>query len=50
LKPPVRVGRSVSFGSPGPSVVVERLGGVPVVSTDDPVKEVRAGRVLDAVS
>jgi hypothetical protein len=40
----------VSLGIPGPAVEVTRLGGVPVFSTADPVKDVRAGRVSDAVS
>lgn len=40
----------MSLGRPGPAVEVTRLGGVPVFSTADPVKDVRAGRVLDAVS
>lgn len=31
-------------------MVVDRLGGVPVVSTVDPVKDVRGGSVPDAVS
>lgn len=44
------MGRPVSLGIPGPGVEVTRLGGVAVVSTVDPAKDVRAGRVLDAVS
>jgi hypothetical protein len=44
------VGRPVSLGIPGPGVEVTRLGGVAVVSTVEPAKDVRAGRVLDAVS
>ena len=39
----------MSLGRPGSSVVVERLGGVPVVSTEDPVRDVSGGRVLEAV-
>jgi hypothetical protein len=38
------------LGIPGPGVEVTRLGGVAVVSTVDPAKDVRAGRILDAVS